>query len=99
VHLDRPAQVSPRLSREFRPELDADDCEAAGEQRPRRLSRPAADLEQRVARLEAGERDEIVEELVGIVRARRVVPFSRRVEGSAERLARVLDRSYRPPEM
>jgi hypothetical protein len=99
VHLDRPAEVSSRLLRKFRSELDADHCEAACQQRSRRLSRPAADLEQRVARLEAGEPDEVVEQLFGIVRARGVVPFRRRVEGAAERLALVFGRSYRPPEM
>jgi hypothetical protein len=100
VHLDRlPAQVSSRLVREIWPELDARDLEAARQQRSRRLSRPAADLEQRVARLQFGERDEVVEQLFGIVRARGVVPFRRRVEGAAERFALVLGRSYRPPEM
>jgi hypothetical protein len=99
VHLDRPAQVSSRLLRKICAELDANDREAACQQRSRRLSRPAADLEQRVARLQLGERDEVVEQLFGIVRARGVVPFRRRVECAAERLALVFGRSYRPPEM
>ena len=51
------------MLRELRAELDADDREAALEQRPRRLAGRAADLEQPRARLEPGERDEVVEEL------------------------------------
>src|SRR5579884_1708166 len=88
VHLDvETRERSPRMRGERLAELDADDPEAALGERPRRLAGGAADLEQPVARLEAGERDEVVEELGRVRRARRVVLLGHGVEDAAERVA------------
>ncbi len=76
-------EVLARAGRELRSQLDADNAKAAREQRPRRLAGRAADLEQARARLELRERDQVVEELLRIIRPRGVVLFGRRVEGSA----------------
>ena len=100
LHLDRQsAQVSPGLLGETGAQLDAQHRKAAREEGARRLARPTADLEQPVARRQARQRDEVVEQLSGIVRTRAVVSFRYRVEGAAERLALVFGRSYLPPEM
>jgi hypothetical protein len=87
LDLDREAgQVAACLLGELRAHLDADDGEAALEQRTGRLAGPRADLQQPVAGLEVGQRDEVVEQLIRVRGPRRVVKTRRHLEGVPERL-------------
>ena len=85
----KPARLRRARSASVR-QLDADDREAALEQRPRRLAGRAADLEQPRAGLEPGERDQVVEQLRRILGPRRVVELGGGLERLPQRLAPVL---------
>ena len=77
-------EVAPRALGELRAELDADDREAALEERTRGLARRATDLEQPVVGLELAQLDEIVEELLRIRGPRLVIEVGGRVERAPE---------------
>jgi hypothetical protein len=78
VDLDGEArQVAARPFGEVGSQLHADDREASLHQGSRRLAGRAADLQQAVARLEAGHLDQVVEEFVGVFRASLVVEVCR----------------------
>jgi hypothetical protein len=83
LHAHRPS----RLRREPRPALDALDVEPAREQRPRRLSRGAADLEQTGARRERGEFDEVLVEPGRVLWPRRRVRRGSLVENAQDSAA------------
>ena len=81
-HLHRPlGQIPPGGRGQLGAELDARDPEAAPRQRAGRQARRAAHLEQVVARRQAGQGDEIIEQSLGIPGSRPVVAPSGAVEG------------------
>jgi hypothetical protein len=90
VDLDRETgKVVARALRELRTHLNADDGEAALEQEPGCLASRTTNLQEPVTRLELGQLDEVIEKLSRIRRPCRVVEVCCRVEGSAQRLARL----------
>ena len=66
-------QVRPGEPGESLPQLDARDPEATPRERQRRLSRPAADLDDPRAFRKLGQRGEVVEDLFRVGRTRPVV--------------------------
>ena len=81
-----PGQVPPGHRGQLRAELDAGDPEAAPGQRAGGLARRAPHLDQVIARRQPGQRDEIVEQCLGIVRPNPVVTLG----GAVERLPQPL---------
>ena len=92
-HLHRPSgQVLAGGRGQFGAELDAGDPETPPRQRAGRLPRRAPHLEQAVARREAGQGDEIIEQGLGIVGSHPVVEPSGPVERLPQLLALILSR-------
>jgi hypothetical protein len=87
-HFDRQSgQVLARDLGHLGAELDAGDPEPAPGQRPRGLARSAAHLEQGIARLQAGQRDEIIEQGVRILRTDPIVALGGLVKRLPQPLA------------
>jgi hypothetical protein len=86
-------ELAPRDGGQPRAELDRDDRVAALRERDRRLAGAGADLEDAVARLQAGQPGEVVEELGRVVRPSAVVALGILVEGAAPAQRAVQPRS------